>query len=178
MRAETALHELAHMWFGDLVTMRWWDDLWLNESFATYVSYLALAEATRFDGAWRAFNADMKRWGYQADARSTTHPISGVVPDTDATFYNFDGITYGKGASVIKQLVAEIGHEAFRAGLRTYFRRHAWGNATLADFLAALEEGAGRPLARLEPALAGDGVPQHDRGRLDRRATGRSNGSS
>ena len=167
MRAETALHELAHMWFGDLATMRWWDDLWLNESFATYVSNLALAEATRFDGAWRAFHADMKRWGYQADARSTTHPVSGVVPDTDATFYNFDGITYGKGASVIKQLVAEIGPEAFRAGLRTYFRRHAWGNATLADFLAALEEGAGRPLARLEPALAGDGVPQHDRGRLD-----------
>jgi aminopeptidase N len=146
MRAETALHELAHMWFGDLATMRWWDDLWLNESFATYVSNLALAEATRFDGAWRAFHADMKRWGYQADARSTTHPISGVVPDTDATFYNFDGITYGKGASVIKQLVAEIGPEAFRAGLRTYFRRHAWGNATLADFLAALEDGAGRPL--------------------------------
>jgi len=145
-RAETALHELAHMWFGDLVTMRWWDDLWLNESFATYVSNLALAEATRFDGAWRAFHADMKRWGYQADARSTTHPISGVVPDTDATFYNFDGITYGKGASVIKQLVAEIGRDAFRAGLRTYFRRHAWGNATLADFLAALEEGAGRSL--------------------------------
>ena len=146
MRADTALHELAHMWFGDLATMRWWDDLWLNESFATYVSNLALAEATRFDGAWRAFHADMKRWGYQADARSTTHPISGVVPDTDATFYNFDGITYGKGASVIKQLVAEIGPEAFRAGLRTYFRRHAWGNATLADFLAALEDGAGRPL--------------------------------
>ncbi len=145
-RAETVLHELAHMWFGDLATMRWWDDLWLNESFATYVSNLCLAEATRFAGAWRAFHADMKRWGYQADARSTTHPISGLVPDTDATFYNFDGITYGKGASVIKQLVAEIGHDAFRAGLRTYFRRHAWGNATLADFLAALEDGAGRSL--------------------------------
>jgi aminopeptidase N len=146
MRAETVLHELAHMWFGDLATMRWWDDLWLNESFATYVSNLALVEATRFDGAWRSFHADMKRWGYQADARSTTHPISGVVSDTDATFYNFDGITYGKGAAVIKQLVAEIGRDAFRAGLRTYFRRHAWGNATLADFLAALEDGAGRPL--------------------------------
>ena len=146
MRADTALHELAHMWFGDLATMRWWDDLWLNESFATYVSNLALAEATRFDGAWRAFHADMKRWGYEADARSTTHPISGVVPDTDATFYNFDGITYGKGASVIKQLVAEIGRDAFQTGVRIYFRRHAWGNATLADFLAALEDGAGRPL--------------------------------
>jgi aminopeptidase N len=125
-RAETILHELAHMWFGDLVTMRWWDDLWLNESFATYVSNLALAEATHFDGAWSSFHADMKRWGYQADARSTTHPISGPVTDTDATLYNFDGITYGKGASVIKQLVAEIGRDAFRAGLRIYFRRHAW----------------------------------------------------
>jgi len=145
-RAETILHELAHMWFGDLATMRWWDDLWLNESFATYVSNLAMVEATRFEGAWRAFHADMKRWGYQADARSTTHPISGPVPDTDATFYNFDGITYGKGASVIKQLVAEVGQDGFRAGLRTYFRRHAWGNATLADFLAALEEGAGHAL--------------------------------
>ena len=145
-RAETILHELAHMWFGDLATMRWWDDLWLNESFATYVSNLALVEATRFAGAWRAFHADMKRWGYQADARSTTHPVSGHVPDTDATFYNFDGITYGKGASVIKQLMAEVGEDGFRAGLRTYIRRHAWGNATLADFLAALEDGSGRSL--------------------------------
>jgi len=145
-RAETILHELAHMWFGDLVTMRWWDDLWLNESFATYVSNLALSEATRFEGAWRAFHADLKRWGYQADDRSTTHPISGIVADTDATFYNFDGITYGKGAAVLKQLVAWIGRDAFAAGLRTYFDRHAWGNASLADFLAALAEGSGRDL--------------------------------
>jgi aminopeptidase N len=145
-RAETVLHELAHMWFGDLVTMRWWDDLWLNESFATYVSNLALSEATRFEGAWRAFHADLKRWGYQADDRSTTHPISGIVADTDATFYNFDGITYGKGAAVLKQLVAWVGPEAFAAGLRVYFDRHAWGNASLADFLAALEEGSGRDL--------------------------------
>jgi aminopeptidase N len=134
------------MWFGDLVTMRWWDDLWLNESFATYVSTRALAEATRFEGAWRAFHADMKRWGYQADDRSTTHPISGVVADTDATFYNFDGITYGKGAAVLKQLVAWVSRDAFSAGLRVYFERHAWGNASLADFLAALEEGSGRDL--------------------------------
>ena len=145
-RAETILHELAHMWFGDLVTMRWWDDIWLNESFATYVSTRALSEATRFEGAWRAFHADMKRWGYQADDRSTTHPISGVVPDTDATFYNFDGITYGKGAAVLKQLVAWVGRDAFSAGLRLYFERHAWGNASLADFIAALEEGSGRDL--------------------------------
>ncbi len=143
LRAETALHELAHMWFGDLATMRWWDDLWLNESFATYVSNLALAEATRFEGAWRAFHADMKRWGYLADERSTTHPIAGPVVDTDATFFNFDGITYGKGASVLKQLVATLGRDGFRAGLRVYFDRHAWSNATLADFLAALEEGSG-----------------------------------
>ena len=96
----------------------------------------------------------MKRWGYQADARSTTHPISGVVPDTDATFYNFDGITYGKGASVIKQLVAEIGHDAFRAGLRTYFRRHAWGNATPGR-LPGRARGRGRALARATGAGAG-----------------------
>jgi aminopeptidase N len=145
-RAETVLHELAHMWFGDLVTMRWWDDLWLNESFASYISNRALVEATRFEAAWLAFHGDMKRFAYEADGRSTTHPVAGPVPDTDATFYNFDGITYGKGAAVVKQLVAEIGDEAFRAGLRTYFRRHAWGNATLADFLAALEEAAGRSL--------------------------------
>jgi aminopeptidase N len=145
-RAETVLHELAHMWFGDLVTMRWWDDLWLNESFATYVSNLALSEATRFQGAWRAFHADVKRWGYQADDLSTTHPISGVVADTDAAVHNFDGITYGKGAAVLKQLVAWVGPEAFAAGLRVYFDRHAWGNASLADFLAALEEGSGRDL--------------------------------
>lgn len=145
-RAEAILHELAHMWFGDLVTMRWWDDLWLNESFASYISNRALVEATRFTAGWLAFHADMKRLAYEADGRSTTHPVSGTVPDTDATFYNFDGITYGKGAAAVKQLVAEIGDEAFRAGLRTYFRRHAWGNATLSDFLAALEDAAGRSL--------------------------------
>jgi aminopeptidase N len=145
-RAETILHELAHMWFGDLVTMRWWDDLWLNESFATFVSNLALSEATRFDGAWRAFHADVKRWGYQADDRSTTHAISTLVADTDATYYSFDGITYGKGAAVLKQLVAWVGREAFAAGLHVYFERHAWGNASLADFLAAMEKGSGRDL--------------------------------
>ena len=144
-RAETLLHELAHMWFGDLVTMRWWDDLWLNESFATYVSYLAMAEATRFRAAWRALHAT-KLWAYRIDEYPTTHPVRGQVADTDATFYNFDGITYGKGAAVIKQLVATIGMDGFRAGIRTYFDRHAWGNATLADFLAALEAGSGLAL--------------------------------
>jgi len=145
-RGEVVLHELAHMWFGNLVTMRWWDDLWLNESFASYISYLALTEATRFTGAWRAFTTDLKRWAYHQDQLPTTHPIASEAPDTDSAFLNFDGITYGKGASVLKQLVATIGRDGFRDGLRVYFRRHAWGNATLADFLAALEEGSGHDL--------------------------------
>jgi aminopeptidase N len=142
-RAEVILHELAHMWFGNLVTMRWWDDLWLNESFATYISFLALTEATRFTTAWRTFNGTVKLPAYRADQLPTTHPISADATDTDTALLNFDDITYGKGASVLKQLVARIGHEGFRDGMRTYFRRHAWGNATLADFLGALQEGSG-----------------------------------
>ncbi|MDQ3937901.1 MAG: aminopeptidase N [Chloroflexota bacterium] len=145
-RGEVLLHELAHMWFGNLVTMRWWDDLWLNESFASYISYLGLTEATRFRNAWKVFNADLKRWAYQQDQLVTTHPIAGVAEDTEVAFLNFDGITYGKGASVLKQLVRAIGHDAFRDGMRLYFRRHAWRNATLRDFLACLEEASGRPL--------------------------------
>ena len=145
-RAEVVLHEMAHMWFGDLVTMRWWNDLWLNESFASYMSYLALTEATRFTSAWQSFNARMKGWAYHEDQRITTHPIAAEAPDTDATFLNFDGITYGKGASVLKQLVAVIGIDAFRAGMRRYFRAYEWRNATLQDFLGALEHGAGRAL--------------------------------
>jgi len=145
-RGEVVLHELAHMWFGNLVTMRWWNDLWLNESFATYVAYLALTEATRFTGAWRSFTTDMKRWAYHQDQLPTTHPIAGEAADTDSAFLNFDGITYGKGAAVLKQLVATIGREGFRDGLRLYFRRHAWGNATLVEFLRALEEGSGHDL--------------------------------
>ncbi|MDA0350637.1 MAG: aminopeptidase N [Chloroflexi bacterium] len=141
-RAEVILHEMAHMWFGDLVTMRWWNDLWLNESFATYMSYLALVSATRFDSAWQTFNAGMKNWAYRQDQLITTHPIAGEVADTDQTFLNFDGITYGKGAAVIKQLVATIGLEGFRNGMRTYFQRHAYGNTTLVQFLDALEAGA------------------------------------
>ncbi len=144
-RADLILHELAHMWFGDLVTMRWWNDLWLNESFATYMSYLALHEATRFRDGWKEF-LHWKRSAYRQDQLVTTHPISCVVPDTDATQLNFDQITYGKGAAVIKQLVAAIGMPGFRDGMRRYFRRHAFGNSTLADFLAALEEGSGQEL--------------------------------
>ena len=146
-RAEVVLHEMAHMWFGDLVTMQWWNDLWLNESFATYMAYLAMEQATRWSGsAWSAFHARMKAWAYEQDQLPTTHPIAGEVPDTDATFHNFDGITYGKGAAVLKQLVATIGRDGFRDGMRDYFRTHAWGNTTLADFIAALERGSGREL--------------------------------
>lgn len=145
-RAEVVLHELAHMWFGDLVTMRWWDDLWLNESFATFLSFLALDEATRFRAAWQSFNGTLKPLAYRDDQRVTTHPIAARVEDTDEAELGFDGITYEKGASVLKQLVATIGRDAFRAGIREYFRRHAWGNATLADFLAALGDAASRPL--------------------------------
>ncbi|MBM3140385.1 MAG: aminopeptidase N [Chloroflexi bacterium] len=145
-RAEVFLHEMAHMWFGNLVTMRWWNDLWLNESFASYMAYLALDEATRFKTSWQSFNAGMKSWAYRQDELVTTHPIAGAVRDTDQTFLNFDGITYGKGASVLKQLVHAIGIEAFRDGMRRYFKRHAFGNTTLADFLAALNEGVDRDL--------------------------------
>lgn len=139
-RAETFLHELAHMWFGNLVTMRWWDDLWLNESFATYISYLCMTEATRFTNGWKVFNSDIKRWAYMTDQLPTTHPIAGDAKDTEIAFLNFDGITYGKGASVLKQLVKYMGADAFRDGLRLYFRRHAWSNATLSEFLSCLEE--------------------------------------
>ena len=145
-RAEVLLHEMAHMWFGNLVTMRWWNDLWLNESFATYMAYLALVEATRFQTAWQAFNSGMKAWAYRQDQLVTTHPIAGQVRDTDETFLNFDGITYGKGAAVLKQLVAAVGMDGFREGMRIYFRRHAFGNTTLAEFLDAIGEGAGRDL--------------------------------
>lgn len=146
-RAETLLHEMAHMWFGDLVTMRWWNDLWLNESFASYMSYLAMVSATRFTDAWAEFNAGMKNWAYRQDQLVTTHPIAGQVRDTEETFLNFDGITYGKGASVLKQLVATIGLEGFREGMRRYMQRYQFNNATLAEFLRALEDGSGRELS-------------------------------
>ena len=149
------------MWFGNLVTMRWWDDLWLNESFATYICYLAMTEATRFTNAWKVFNADIKRWAYQQDQLPTTHPIAGAAADTEIAFLNFDGITYGKGASVLKQLVKYIGRDAFRDGMRIYFRRHAWGNATLDDFLALPRGGERREPGRVGAAVAAHGVGQH-----------------
>jgi aminopeptidase N len=146
-RAETLLHEMAHMWFGDLVTMRWWDDLWLNESFATFASVLAQAEATEYKHAWTSFANIEKSWAYRQDQLPSTHPIAADIVDLQAVEVNFDGITYAKGASVLKQLVSYVGLDNFLAGLRVYFGRHAWGNATLADLLAALEEASGRDLS-------------------------------
>ena len=145
-RGEVVLHELAHMWFGNLVTMSWWDDLWLNETFATYLSYRCLADATRFTDAWQAFNGQLRPAAYRQDQLVTTHPIATDVEHTDQAVGNFDAITYEKGAAVIKQLVATIGDDAFKAGLQTYFARFAWGNASLADFLGALGGAAGRSL--------------------------------
>jgi len=146
-RAETILHEMAHMWFGDLVTMRWWDDLWLNESFATWAGTLAQAEATRWTSAWTTFAQLYKSWAYRQDQLPSTHPIAADIADIHAVEVNFDGITYAKGASVLKQLVAYVGRENFLAGVRKYFGAHAWGNATLADLLSALEVTSGRDLA-------------------------------
>src|SRR5580698_7294050 len=145
-RAQTILHEMAHMWFGDLVTMRWWDDLWLNESFATWAGTLAQAEATRWTAAWTTFAQLYKSWAYRQDQLPSTHPIAADIPDIHAVEVNFDGITYAKGASVLKQLVAYVGRENFLAGVRKYFAAHAWSNATLADLLSALEDTSGRDL--------------------------------
>ncbi|WP_019137604.1 aminopeptidase N [Cellulomonas massiliensis] len=146
-RAVTILHELAHMWFGDLVTMRWWDDLWLNESFAEYASTLATAEATRWTSAWTTFSSMEKSWAYRQDQMPSTHPIVADMRDLEDVEVNFDGITYAKGASVLKQLVAWVGQEQFLAGVRAYFAKHAWGNTELRDLLAELETTSGRDLA-------------------------------
>jgi aminopeptidase N len=147
LRGDTILHEMAHMWFGDLVTMRWWDDLWLNESFATWASAVAQAEATRWHNAWTTFCQLHKAWAYQQDQLPSTHPIAADIPDIAAVEVNFDGITYAKGASVLKQLVAYVGRDHFLDGVRRYFAEHAWGNATLADLLGALQESSGRELS-------------------------------
>ena len=145
-RANTILHEMAHMWFGDMVTMSWWDDLWLNESFAEWSSYLALSEATRFKGAWSEFNSARKNWAYRQDQLSSTHPIIADMIDMEAVNANFDGITYAKGASVLHQLVAHVGRPQFIAALQKYFAKHAWGNTTLEDLLVELEASSGRKL--------------------------------
>ena len=146
-RANTLMHEMAHMWFGDLVTMQWWDDLWLKESFADYMGTLGVDRATDWDTAWVNFANNRKAWAYVQDQLPTTHPIVADIPDLEAAKQNFDGITYAKGASVLKQLVAYVGFEAFIAGSRRYFKDHEYGNTTLADLLAALGEASGRDLA-------------------------------
>ena len=146
-RANTLMHEMAHMWFGDLVTMQWWDDLWLKESFADYMGTLGVDRATDWDTAWVNFANKRKAWAYVQDQLPTTHPIVADIPDLEAAKQNFDGITYAKGASVLKQLVAYVGFDAFIAGSRQYFRDHAYGNTTLEDLLAALSAASGRDLA-------------------------------
>ncbi|MGV0835126.1 aminopeptidase N [Mycolicibacterium thermoresistibile] len=146
-RCETLLHEMAHMWFGDLVTMQWWDDLWLNESFATWAAVLCQAEATEYTGAWTTFANVEKSWAYRQDQLPSTHPVAADIPDLAAVEVNFDGITYAKGASVLKQLVAYVGLAEFLSGLRDYFRDHAFGNATFSDLLGALEKASGRDLS-------------------------------
>ena len=148
-RANTILHELSHMWFGDLVTMRWWDDLWLKESFATWAASFAASEtAADPSAAWSMFCNGNKNWAYRQDQLPTTHPISADMVDLEAVELNFDGITYAKGASVLVQLVAFVGRDAFLSGVRDYFAKHAYGNTELADLLSALEGASGRDLSR------------------------------
>ena len=146
-RSSTIAHEMAHMWFGDLVTMRWWDDLWLNESFAEYMAYRTLAEATEFTDAWVEFSMVRKLWGYAAERAPSTHPVAGApAPDALTALNSFDGISYAKGAAVIRQLIAHIGDEAFVAGVAAYLREHAHANGELAEFIAAMEAASGQDL--------------------------------
>ncbi|MGQ4387382.1 aminopeptidase N [Streptomyces sp. SAS_270] len=146
-RAMVIAHEMAHMWFGDLVTLRWWDDIWLNESFAEYMGYQTLVEATRFTDTWVDFGVARKSWGYDADQRPSTHPVApdpDAVPDTASAMLNFDGISYAKGASALRQLVTWLGEKDFLAGINTHFARHKFANATLADFIDSLASGTER----------------------------------
>ncbi|POX47364.1 aminopeptidase N [Streptomyces sp. Ru72] len=145
-RANVVLHEMAHMWFGDLVTMAWWDDLWLKESFADFMGSFSLVEATRFTSGWITFANNRKAWAYRADQLPSTHPITADIRDLQDAKLNFDGITYAKGASVLKQLVAYVGRDAFLEGARRYFKRNAYGNTRLTDLLSVLEETSGRDM--------------------------------
>ena len=145
-RVVTILHELAHMWFGDLVTMKWWNDLWLNESFAEWASTIATAEATEWTEAWTTFNAMEKTWAYRQDQLPSTHPVVAEINDLEDVQVNFDGITYAKGGSVLKQLAAWVGIDAFFAGVSAYFQKHSWGNTELSDLLTELEATSGREL--------------------------------
>jgi aminopeptidase N len=146
-RSNTILHEMAHMWFGDLVTMTWWDDLWLNESFAEWAAHHANVHATRFTDAWTTFSNLRKAWAYRQDQLPSTHPIAADMVDLDSVRVNFDGITYAKGASALRQLVAWVGEEQFVQGLIAYFNKHAWGNTQLQDLLVELEAASGRDLS-------------------------------
>lgn len=171
--ANVLLHEMSHMWFGDLVTPRWWDGLWLKEAFATYMAFLAQAEATEYDEAWHQFYATSKQRGYVADQQVTTHPVEVPVEDTHFAFANFDDITYRKGASVLAQLGHLVGPEAFREGVRAYLARHADGVTTLPDFIGELERAAGRELSGWvddwlkQPGLNGlQALPREEDGRV------------
>ena len=146
-RVVTILHELAHMWFGDLVTMKWWNDLWLNESFAEWASTIATAEATEWTEAWTTFNAMEKTWAYRQDQLPSTHPVVAEINDLEDVQVNFDGITYAKGGSVLKQLAAWVGIEEFFAGVAAYFKKHEWSNTELGDLLSELEATSGRELS-------------------------------
>jgi aminopeptidase N len=145
-RAQVTLHEMAHMWFGNLVTMKWWGDLWLNESFAEYMGYLGTVEATRFKTAWTEFANDTKTAARRQDQLPTTHAIVADIPDVESITLNLDRITYNKGAAALQQLVTWVGEDAFFKGVQQYFTDHAYGNTELADFLAALEKASGRDL--------------------------------
>ena len=145
-RANTILHELAHMWFGDLVTMKWWNDLWLNESFAEWAAHWASSGATQYNEAWTLFHVQRKAWAYRQDQLPSTHPIAANMPDLDSVYENFDGITYAKGASALRQLVAWVGEENFLKGLKNYFEKHAWKNTELKDLLIELSNSSGREL--------------------------------
>jgi len=145
-RANTILHELAHMWFGDLVTMKWWNDLWLNESFAEWAAHWASTGATQYNEAWTLFHVQRKAWAYRQDQLPSTHPIAANMPDLDSVYENFDGITYAKGASALRQLVAWVGEENFLKGLKKYFEKHAWKNTELKDLLSELSISSGREL--------------------------------
>jgi aminopeptidase N len=175
-RTNTLAHEMAHMWFGNLVTMRWWDDLWLNESFAEYMAHRTCVEATEFDDAWVGSTMARKIWGYAGERTPSTHPVAGSpAPDAQSALQNFDGISYAKGAAVLRQLIATIGDDAFLAGVRDYLTAHAYGNGTLADFLGCMERSSGHDLRRWSASwleTAGADVIRVDRatGRLTRTA--------
>ena len=147
-RADTILHEMAHMWFGDLVTMKWWNGLWLNESFASYMSTKAVDSATDFKGAWPAFFTGMKQWAYWEDQLITSHPIEVPIPSTEHADSIFDGITYGKGAATLKQLNYYIGDDDFREGLQRYFLKYAYKNTSINDFFEIQQEASGLDLMR------------------------------